>query len=312
MNATILKTLAYFDAYDYPLTATEVWRWLYRPPLIQGQLPSLEQVTSALESDPWLTQRIVRVEGFYCFRGREYLILMRKDRNMLIERQMKKVQRIVRLFRLVPYVQMIAVSSSLPLGNVKDTSDIDLLIICRQRTIWVTRLLLVGIVKILGQRPTPQQKRDKICLSYYITERALDLRQSAIGDDDPVMHYHIATLMPVYNPVGMYEKFLAANSWNNHNLPLCTSGQRTICEIQDGLLVRWWRSLADHLCSLLLAEPIHNQLIRWQLHILPARLKALANLDTRVIISEDILKFHDQDIRPQLRQRWLDRIRTYE
>ncbi len=312
MNATILKTLAYFDTYEYPLTATEVWRWLYRPPVINGQLPTLDQVTSALESDPWLTERVTRVEGFYCFRGREYLIPLRKERNMLIERQIKKVQRIVQLFRLVPYVQMIAVSSSLPIGNVKETSDIDLFIVCRQRTIWVTRLLLVGIVKLLGQRPTPRHKTDKICLSYYVTERALDLQPSAIGVDDPVMHYHIATLLPIYDPIGTYDKFLQANVWNNRNLPLCATGQRTIFQLHDGIVIRWWRIIADHLFSLLLAEPIQQQLIRWQLNIMPARLKALANLDTRVIISEDILKFHDQDIRSQLRQRWLDRIRMYE
>ncbi|MFH0873427.1 MAG: hypothetical protein V1846_01155 [Candidatus Komeilibacteria bacterium] len=312
MVTTIVKTLAYFDAYDYPLTATEVWRWLYRPPWVNGQLPTLPAVIEALEHDPYCQQRIGRVEGFYCFHGREWLVPVRKERNLLVERQMRKAQKITKLFRLIPYVELVAVSSSLPVGNVKDTSDIDLFIVCRRQTIWLTRLLLVGLLKLLGQRPTPKNKRDKICLSFYVTERSLDLRTCALGNDDPVMHYHIATMMPLYDPKERYQQFIEANVWNQANLPLSSGGQRTVWEIKDSIVVRWWRILADHLLSPLLLAPVQEWCIRWQLKILPQRLKALANLDTRVIISNDILKFHDQDIRPQLRQRWLERAHLYE
>ena len=307
-----MKTLAYFDAYDYPLTATEVWRWLYRPPLTGGQDITLMAVTEALEHDPWLQQRLTRVEGFYCFRGREWLIPWRKERNLLVERQMRKARKMAKLFRLVPYVQLVAVSSSLAVGNVKETSDIDLFIVCRRQTIWLTRLLLVGLLKLLGQRPTPQDKRDKICLSFYVTERSLDLHSCAVSADDPVMHYHIATMIPLYDPCGRYGQMLEANSWNQANLPFSSSGQRTILEIKDSLFVRWWRLIADHLLAPLLLPAVQEWCAVWQLKILPPRLKALANLDTRVIISENILKFHDQDIRPQLRQRWLERVRLYE
>jgi hypothetical protein len=49
-----------------------------------------------------------------------------------------------------------------------------------------------------------------------------------------------------------------------------------------------------------------------QLRILPASLKSIANIDSRVIISDTMLKFHDKDTRHALKKKWLEKISAYE
>ena len=47
IDRAILNTLAYFNLFDYPLTMSEVWQFLFWP---NGQRMSLEQVATELET----------------------------------------------------------------------------------------------------------------------------------------------------------------------------------------------------------------------------------------------------------------------
>jgi hypothetical protein len=47
------------------------------------------------------------------------------------------------------------------------------------------------------------------------------------------------------------------------------------------------------------------------LRILPERLKTMANIDSRVIISDQMLKFHDKDNRHEILKKWRERSMRY-
>ncbi len=308
LEKSILETVCYFDLQDYPLTAVEIWRWLYNPPLTDNRPPTLIEVEELLKNSQLFQKLLDCFQGFYFLRGREQLVLQRKDRNLLADKKMKKAVKYSKLFRLFPTVRMIAVCSSLTSGNVKESSDIDMFIIARNGTIWLTRFLLVMTLKILGQRPTLNQTKDKICLSYYITANALELEQTQAVHDDIVFTYYVDGFLPLYDPDGLYLELYEANQWYRKRLPNSDWPNRTVLEIRDGRGSLWLQNFLT-----VIFWPLSNRLSRdllcnLQLSIMPERLKSRANVDSNVIVTDRILKFHDKDNRVAMRQKWLTHV----
>ena len=124
LEKSILKTLIFFDIFDYPLTATEIWKWLYRP----GKKYSLSQVRQTLSDSQFLNKKIDSAEGFYGLQGRIHIFLRSKHNNNLAERKFAKAVRLAKLYRFIPFVRMIAIVNSLAYSNAKENSDIDFLV----------------------------------------------------------------------------------------------------------------------------------------------------------------------------------------
>lgn len=310
MIEAIIKTICYFDLLDYPLTAVEVWRWLYVSPSAHQQRYSLTAVAEALEIDEKLHRTLSRREGFYCLRGREKIIPQRKIRNSAVDKQMKIAVFWTKVFRLIPWVEMVAVASSLPLGNVKETSDIDFFIICQKGHVWVTRFFLVGLLKLSHQRPGPKRTKNKICLSYYVTDQALSLQSAQLGHEDVVFAHYVAGFLPLYDQGGVYQRWYQDNSWYRESLPHMAE-QATVLQLGVPSWLRLWHRVARVIMILLYNSLTKDWYTAVQLRILPDRLKTLANIDSRVIITEDVLKFHDKDNRLQLKSQWHNKIKTH-
>ena len=62
LENAILKTLAFFDIFDYPLTLVEIYKWLYLPD--SKNKYQLSDILDVLESGI-LEMRIERQNGFY-------------------------------------------------------------------------------------------------------------------------------------------------------------------------------------------------------------------------------------------------------
>ncbi|MDP2812520.1 MAG: hypothetical protein Q8O32_02405, partial [bacterium] len=69
LEESIIKTLVFFDIFDYPLTNLELYKWLYRP----DKQYSLLQIKLALEQSEFLKNELVSCEGFYSLKNREHL-----------------------------------------------------------------------------------------------------------------------------------------------------------------------------------------------------------------------------------------------
>ncbi len=306
----MVRTIAYFDLFDYPLTATEIWKFLYHPELPETERRLLK-VSACLDQSEYLHSKLSVVEAFYCFKGRESIVAERKRRNNRVDHQMRKVMRMVHWLRIFPWIKMIAIISSLPLGNVKQGSDIDLFIVSKKDSIWVTRLFTAGFLKLLRQRPDESRTKDRFCLSFFITEDALGIDHAAFGPDDIAFQYYIQSCMPLYDPDHIYPKFLDANQWLSKYLPNARFQQLPPHLVERP---RWLRMV--HRSIDIITWPFFNGLFSdWycnlQLRILPQRLKTIANIDSRVIISDQMLKFHDKDNRHELLKQWRTRVQSY-
>ena len=310
LEKSIIKTLAYFDLFEYPLTATEVWKWLYRPEVSEEER-SLFHIIKTLDTSTELQKYITLCEGFYCLQGCAHTIRERKRRNNRVDHQLRKTMRIVKLLRFIPSIRMIAIASSLPIGNVKETSDIDLFIITRRNQIWKTRLFASGSLKLLRQRPDKERTRDRFCLSFFVSDDKLNIEKAAFGNDDIVFQYYVQSFAPVYDPDKLYTKFFQENSWIAKHLPNAYFEQRLVNEVDRPLWLLFW-----HYFFNVITWPFFNgRMSDWycnlQLKIMPESLKSIANIDSRVVISDQMLKFHDKDNRHEIHRMWLERTKQY-
>jgi len=304
LEQAIIKTICFFDVFDYPLTSTEVWKWLYKP----GQAYSLFEVRQALAHSQLLSKEIGVQEGFYSLKGREHIYKKRKHNNTLAEKKFEHALRVVKILSYVPFIRMIAICNNLAYGNAGDSSDIDFFIIAKSGRIWLARFFAIVLVRIFARRPKPGLHSNAICLSFFIDERQLNIRHIILGGNDIYTPYWVQQLLPVYNPDGLYEKFMSANDWYKSYLP--NGYENDFVNLQRPTLASRW---VGSILGWLAAPPFIRRLAtvfyrRMQIKIIDRNLSSLVNVDTRVIVNEFMLKFHDVDRREEYFKAWRDRV----
>ncbi|MFA5024843.1 MAG: hypothetical protein WC523_07925, partial [Patescibacteria group bacterium] len=238
------------------------------------------------------------VNGFYFLGSRQEMLLERQKRYHFSATKFKLARQAAQLFRLVPFIEMIAVSNIIGAHNLRDGSDIDLFIVTSPKRLWLTRLFCAGLAKILGWRPTRDMKRNKICLSFYISSDNLNLQSLKLNEADTYFNYWLAGLVPVYDRHRTYARLIAANSWLKECLPnwqelQVNSRMKKVNDGQmfSGVLNGW-----------------EKKTMNWQLKIMPTALKSLLNVDTRVRVGDKIIKLYLVDRRREFLEKFSERL----
>ena len=290
----ILKTLAYFDVFDYPLTGVEVHKFLWRQ---RATLRDVLEVLGVMEA----AGQIGRHFGYYCLRGREEIITTRQQRYLIADPKFTRVLMVVRWLRLLPNVRLVAVCNTLAYSNAKAESDLDLFVITAPGRIWLTRLLVTGVTQLLGVRRHGVKITNRICLSFYITANAAELKKFALAPEDPYLAYWLATLAIVSARPGAPEEFWRANRWVGEWLPnfrpRVINQRRTVRPLWHWVMSpfpvgRGLDAFAKRLQQAKMARRERQRHAR----------------TPGVIISDVALKFHEEDRREYYRQEWQERL----
>ncbi|HUT22567.1 MAG TPA: hypothetical protein VMX18_04225 [Candidatus Bipolaricaulota bacterium] len=288
----ILATIVYFDIFSYPLTAFEVYKYLLSP---QGDPLDAElfQIKRLLETSATLQKKIQTRQGFYFLRGKENSVSLRKTRYKIAEKKFKKARKLFFLLSKIPFIQMICVCNTLAYSNSREESDIDLAIFCRPKTLWLTRLLAVSAMELLGQRPTDDDFKNKICMSFFLSEDSLSLEKYQSEKTDIHFIYWQAQFYPIFIRKNIC--FTFHNRWVKKYLPnhLASpiSDRRTIKTTAENK-IRSTLKTSRHRSAM---EAVAK---KYQLNILPPKLKAAADEPTTdVILQDDIIKMHSNDRR---------------
>lgn len=303
MQKSILAAITYFDLFDYPLTSTEVWKYLWK----QEKVPTLFAVIAELEKME-KDGRVVSGNGFYFLPGREALIKTRNLRHVIAYRKWRRALRVVCVLRWFPFIRMIAVANTLAYDNADEGSDIDLFIVTARGRVWTTRFFVVLFLQIFRLRPNTKTRRDKICACFFIDEDHLDISHLALpGEPDVYLHYWIAMLWPVYDPSTssghtLYEKFFDANKWVRKNVPnihaIIPNMFRRVNTTPKLQRIAEWKAQ-------LFPESFYR---RMQERRFPDAIRTRLGKDTTVIANDYVLKFHTHDRREEYRRRFIQRI----
>ncbi len=133
------------------------------------------EILNCLQDNAELSQYIGSKNGFYFLKNREMLYEIRCKRMKLADKRWKKARFVLRLLQSTPFVRGIFLSGSFAIGNIRQDSDIDLLIVAKKGRIWMCRFFVTFLLAILGQRRHGDKIAGKFCLNHYITEDSLKL-----------------------------------------------------------------------------------------------------------------------------------------
>lgn len=283
----VLRTFAFFDTFSYPLTLFEVWHFC-------GKKAELSEIQEVLLGE-FLAVRLSQKNGFYFLRGRECLVEKRRQFAVIAEKKMYRARFVTKLWRFVPGLKGVALCNNF---YYSPKSDIDLLIITAKNSLWLTRFLIIAITQIIGLRISSKKIADQICLSFFVSEDGLDFSTLMIPGGDPYFIFWFAFLDPIYDD-GVFKKLWLENNQIRNNLPNFIFPEVAPFRVLKRRL--YWQ-----------APVFFDRLVApWQKKIIAQKKINLNNEPNGVVVSEKVLKFHEQDRRREFRQRFEDNLKKY-
>lgn len=288
VKQAILKTLAYSDVFDYPLSFGELWRFLIEKKIDKEQL---KKELSRLSS------KVIQRGGFYCFLGRERIVKKREKREVISSKKTRIVEKIVRFIRLIPTVRLIGVSGALAMRNAEEKDDIDLFIIAQRNRLWTTRLVLLVFLEFLGARRKREERTaaDKVCLNMLVDESFLCLPKDK---QDLYSAHEVVQMLPVFERFNTYKRFIQANLWVRNFLP--NSLEIKILRYKD---IKGTTSSNFLIAQLLnFFESFAKILQLWY----------MKKHQTTEVVSDTMLAFHPFDYRKKVLKDYNQRLRKYQ
>lgn len=271
----ILEPIIFLDLFSFPVTAWEMWQYL-------NKKNSYSRIEDCLK-DLIEKEVLQEMRGFYFLKGQEKHVATRLKRYNYSARKLKKARFFSKIFSLYPGVSMIAAANYIGSHNWRQESDIDFFIIAKDNHLWRSRLFCAGIAKLFFSRPTVKRKQDKICLSFYISQSAINLQPLELSGGDPYFKYWRQGLLPLFDRQSTWGKFLKANDRENNIVwkEDVKSGEL----VEDKKKMPYLEKLAK----------------RFQLKIMPASLKEAAKVGEGVVINDQILKLYLKEKRRYFR-----------
>ncbi|MFA7653892.1 MAG: hypothetical protein WCX97_02510 [Candidatus Magasanikbacteria bacterium] len=305
MQDAVIKTLIYFDLFDYPLTKEELFKFCWK-----FRIEDKEKLNACLIS---LVDngKIIFKNSFFFLPGRENLIAIRQRLVVYSELKLRRARLAAKLICHVPFLRAIFVCNSVSAEQAKSDSDIDFFIITAPNRVWLVRFFTNIILRLFGLRTYGQKRANRVCLSFYLDEAHLDFLPWRLLPDDIYLAYWLCQLLPIYNTDDYYRKIWAANSWARDLVPNVKLDDYLFM-VENGRIGKWWKNLWQKMWAGDYGDLLEKQakILQWQR--LKSSLKdAAACADSAVIIKDGTIKLHENDRREAYQQKWLTRIKSF-
>ncbi len=201
LRSSILKTLAYFDLFNYPLSLEDIRRFLD---------VEADEVVIETEVRSLLRQaRVYRTGPYYSLQDNPALADRRQKGEVHADELLLIAARNAKLLYQFPFVRGVCISGSLSKRFADERADIDYFIITRANRLWIARTLMHFFKKLSYLRG----HQHRFCMNYYIDEEALEIKEKNIFTATELL-----TLMPMCGN-GALDQFFEANSWTSLYLP---------------------------------------------------------------------------------------------
>jgi len=190
-----MLSVLYHDIFDYPLKKEELQKWKSNISLPAGSVV------------------IKSKNGYYFIVGREKTIEKRLQNEKESKEKFEIAKRAARILGNIPTIKLVAITGSLAMNNSSKKSDIDLMIITKNETLWTSRIFVYMVIHAFGLRvrkPNDWHQDNRICLNIWLDEDDLIWPKN---DRNLYTAHEIAQIVPLVNKNNTYEKFLYLNRW---------------------------------------------------------------------------------------------------
>lgn len=196
LDNAILKTLAYSDIFDYPLTLEELHRFLVSP-------AGKEEIISCLQGMDLICMK----EGYYSLAGRTAIVEIRKYRESASQRAYEHACRYGRTLGRLPFIRMVTLTGSLAMRNCDHKGDYDYMLVASRGRVWTARifaLLLNKFARLFGET---------LCPNLIVSEEMLEWKERNLYSA------HEIAQMKLISGVGVFNSLRVANNWIQQYLP---------------------------------------------------------------------------------------------
>ena len=194
----ILKLVAYFDVFDYPLKQAEVNQFLLLTPEdISEQIKNLKD------------KKVLLVHADYIGIGDlESKVKRREEGNNKALGLATKASKNARLISKFPFVRGVLISGSYSKGFVGEDGDIDYFIVTKPGRLWIARTSLVLYKKLFLLN-----SHEYFCVNYFVDEEHLEIEEKNIFTATELI-----TLLPMVNEE-LYQQLMNKNNWVREYYP---------------------------------------------------------------------------------------------
>jgi hypothetical protein len=182
LKEDILKTIEYAKSFGCTLNEKQIWERLVGP-TIHKNLPTSKQ-QHPLTKEKFNTKKLKKAKTLA-------LLLSNKFKNILF----------------------IGVTGSVATGFPKKNDDIDLLVIVKNNTLWITRFwvrVFVTLSKIPHRKFGKKEKKDEFCFNIWLDESVLKLPKNKQNLRNAV---DLVLMKKIFDQNNTYFKFIKANGW---------------------------------------------------------------------------------------------------
>ena len=134
-------------------------------------------------------------------------------------------------------------------------------------------------------------------------------------NEDVHFVYWLHQMVPVFDPKNFYAQFISANDWTKRFVPNIErkSGSSYLSAVKDSGLARVWRKVWETMWQGAYGDFLEGQVKSIQTQMFKDVLKNRAREnDNGVIISDAVLKFHENDTRVKIYEERKQKCTKYE
>lgn len=263
LKLSILSTVIYHDVLDYPLTTFEIWKYLienedannFANEKANESEYSLMNIIKELENEE-LKKHVDEYQGFYFLKDRKKLVEERLERNKISGSKVKIIKKVIRWLRLAPYLRGILITGRVAMKNATWESDLDFLVILKNKRMFTGRFFITLFTHLLGRRRYLDKISNRVCLNYYITDKSLEISHKDLFSSH---EYSFAT--PIFGE-STFSSFQKTNLWIKKYRPNFEPEEIFSFTIKDNFFTKNIRRIFEKVLNL---DFIENSFKNWQM-----------------------------------------------
>lgn len=284
-NKSAPESVLWFDLFDWPFTKTELWRFAPEKESLNFSNPNKNGIKS-----------IGYFNGFYFLQGKNSLFKKRIIRQKIVIKKIKIAKKAAEILSFIPFIKMIALCNDVAYFNAPKESDIDFFIVAKSGKIWTVRILSVITLFFFGVWRHKKKIKNRICLSFFVCENNLDISAFSY-ENDILLKYWTPCHFPLFSKEKTYQKFLENNSWIKNDFP---NYLKNIPSPKIFVKQKLFQELLEKLLNNKFGDATEKFFKFVQLRIM--KKETPWQKDKDVIISDKILKFHENDRRKHFKK----------
>lgn len=202
LQQDIVRALAYFDVFLYPLTKEQVYAYLPRNSV------TIQQLENDLK-DLVRAGLLKENAGYYFFADRSATVAAtRREDERRAATMLKRAFWISLFLKQIPFVRAVFITGSLSKNVASTSSDVDFMIVTAPNRLWISKMILTGIRRIFFFNTIKY-----FCFNLFVTDKGFSFPEKNVFNA-----IEIATTQVVWNEAA-HDRFCSANPWVHMFLP---------------------------------------------------------------------------------------------